>query len=181
MSGQIPPELGKLSNLTGLYLNSNLLTGSIPPELGSLSNLADMRLSWNKLSGEIPPELDGLSNLRLLWLNQNQLTGTIPASLTGLSRLRDLSFHSNAGVCAPVDNAFQTWLQGIDEVHGSSCSPQDSQEDRAVLVQLYSATDGANWEGELQLAEQQGQSGNGTASPTMRTEGSPDSTSGRTS
>ena len=38
MTGEIPPELGGLSNLTGLWLWSNQLTGEIPPELGGLSN-----------------------------------------------------------------------------------------------------------------------------------------------
>ena len=45
-----------------------------------------------------------------------------------------------------MDNAFQTWLQGIDTVRGSTCAPQDSQGDKAVLASLYSATGGANWE-----------------------------------
>ena len=40
LSGEIPPELGSLSNLTNLYLNYNDLSGEIPPELGSLSNLS---------------------------------------------------------------------------------------------------------------------------------------------
>ena len=79
-------------------------------------------------------------------LSNNKLTGTIPASLTGLTLLERLTFYSNVGLCAPIDHIFQAWLQGIDSVHGSSCAPQDSQEDKAVLAVLYSATDGANWE-----------------------------------
>ena len=39
MSGEIPPELGSLSNLEGLYLRDNDLSGEIPAELGNLSNL----------------------------------------------------------------------------------------------------------------------------------------------
>ena len=39
MTGEIPPELGGLSNLTRLYLFGNQLTGEIPAELGGLSNL----------------------------------------------------------------------------------------------------------------------------------------------
>jgi len=34
LSGGIPPELGKLTNLRLLGLTQNRLTGSIPPELG---------------------------------------------------------------------------------------------------------------------------------------------------
>ena len=55
------------------------------------------------------------------------------------------SFYNNPGLCAPVDDAFQTWLRGISIVYGSSCAQADSPEDRAVLVQVHSATDGANW------------------------------------
>ena len=35
LTGEIPPELGRLSNLTGLFLHGNQLTGEIPPELGA--------------------------------------------------------------------------------------------------------------------------------------------------
>ena len=64
MTGEIPPELGGLSNLTELSLSGNQLTGEIPPELGGLSNLTGLRLfHGNQLTGEIPPELGGLSNL----------------------------------------------------------------------------------------------------------------------
>ena len=51
-----------------LYLNNNQLTGEIPPELGGLSNLTELYLSGNGLTGEIPPELGGLSNLTELYL-----------------------------------------------------------------------------------------------------------------
>ena len=53
MTGEIPPELGGLSNLTWLYLYENQLTGEIPPELGGLSNLTYLTLSENQLTGEI--------------------------------------------------------------------------------------------------------------------------------
>ena len=45
MTGEIPPELGGLANLTGLWLwSGNQLTGEIPPELGGLSNLTTVSL-----------------------------------------------------------------------------------------------------------------------------------------
>ena len=45
------------------------MTGEIPPELGGLSNLTEAEaLDGNQLTGEIPPELGGLSNLTELWL-----------------------------------------------------------------------------------------------------------------
>ncbi len=57
LSGPIPPDLGDLSNLQGLYLFTNSLTGPIPPELGDLSNLIHLVLFNNSLSGSIPPAL----------------------------------------------------------------------------------------------------------------------------
>ena len=102
-------------------------------------------LGANRLNGEIPTELGDLSNLKLLYLSDNNLTGALPQSLTGISGLESFRFHNNSGLCAPIDEAFQTWLHGIAEIYGSSCAPEDSLEDREVLVQLYNALDGENW------------------------------------
>ena len=102
-------------------------------------------LGANRLNGEIPTELGDLSNLKLLYLSDNNLTGALPQSLTALSGLESFRFHNNSGLCAPIDEAFQTWLHGIAEIYGSSCAPEDSLEDREVLVQLYNALDGENW------------------------------------
>ena len=102
-------------------------------------------LGANRLNGEIPTELGDLSNLNILYLSDNNLTGTLPQGLTALSGLESFRFHNNSGLCAPIDEEFQTWLLGIAEVYGSSCAPEDSLEDREALVQLYNALDGENW------------------------------------
>ena len=142
LSGQIPTELGGLSNLEQLDLNDNELSGQIPTELGNLANLTEMSLSGNQLSGTIPSELGNLSNLTGLWLEGNQLTGQIPGSFTSLASLSTFFFWNNAGLCAPTDGEFRAWLKSIQHVLGSAC---DFAADRAVLVRLYDATDGANW------------------------------------
>ena len=64
-----------------LVLDANNLSGEIPAELGSLSNLIGLSLSANALSGEIPAELGSLSNLELLSLGGNSLSGCVPSSL----------------------------------------------------------------------------------------------------
>ena len=102
-------------------------------------------LGSNQLSGEIPAELGNLPRLKLLYLSDNKLTGPLPQSLTRLSGLESFRFHNNSGLCAPIDEDFQTWLHSIAEVYGSSCAPEDSLEDREVLVELYDALDGENW------------------------------------
>ena len=145
LTGEIPTGLGGLSNLQGLWLQGNQLTGEIPPELGSLANLQGLSLWDNQLTGEIPPELGGLSNLERLSLSNNQLTGVLPEGLTGLSALETFNFHNNPGLCAPVDEAFQAWLRSIASAIGSSCATVDSVEDRAVLVELHGSMDGEKW------------------------------------
>ena len=93
MSGEIPPELGSLTNVTELRLNGNQLNG-IPPELGSLTNLERLLLHDNQLSGEIPGELGNLSNLKWLELQRNELSG-IPPELGSLSNLEHLDLQNN--------------------------------------------------------------------------------------
>ena len=95
LTGEIPPELGGLSNLTVLVFQNNQLTGEIPPELGDLTNLIYLFLDGNQLTGEIPPELGGLSALEELYLGENRLTGEIPLELGDLSNLQRLSLYTN--------------------------------------------------------------------------------------
>ena len=93
--GEMPKELGSLSNLQVLYLSSNQLSGEIPEELGGLSTLRGLYLSNNRLSGEIPEELGNLSDLGTLGLSSNRLSGEIPEELGSLSNLKELDLYSN--------------------------------------------------------------------------------------
>ena len=113
LSGTIPAQLGSLTALRGLRIDTipevcqgnvcrdteehelNRLTGTIPTELGNLSNLTSLFLSGNQLSGPIPTELGGLSNLTWLTLQDNRLSGSIPTQLGGLSNLRGLRLSMN--------------------------------------------------------------------------------------
>ncbi|OAD19685.1 Na-Ca exchanger/integrin-beta4 domain protein, partial [Candidatus Thiomargarita nelsonii] len=65
----------------------NQLTGEIPRELGNLSNLRELGLGRNRLTGEIPSELGNLTKLEYLSLDNNQLCGEIPVELKNLSSL----------------------------------------------------------------------------------------------
>ena len=64
------------------------MSGEIPRELGYLTNLTYLDLSFNeKLSGQIPAELGYLQNLDYLYLDAigyTNLSGCIPASLAGI-------------------------------------------------------------------------------------------------
>ena len=97
LTGVIPSELGRLTNLRVLDLDYNYrLTGAIPAELGNLTELWDLSLSWTDLTGPIPGALGNLVNLRTLSLSQNDLTGAIPAELGNLTELRSLMLDRNS-------------------------------------------------------------------------------------
>jgi uncharacterized protein YjbI with pentapeptide repeats len=95
-SGPIPPELGKLTNLTDLDLSGNNFSGPIPPELGNLSNLESLNLGSNSLSGPIPSELGSLTSLQRLYLYDNSFSGPIPPKLGTLKNLTLLNFSNNS-------------------------------------------------------------------------------------
>ena len=144
LTGEISPELGKLWNLRNLSIQGNELTGQIPPELANLSHLFRLHLSNNKLVGEMPPDLGNLEMLRFLTVYDNYLVGELPQSFIAL-RLLLFDFSFNLGLCAPVDDAFQLWMQSINRVDGSWCAREDSARDRTALIELYNSLDGTNW------------------------------------
>ena len=93
--GGIPAELGRLTDLRELDLAGHQLTGALPAELGRLVNLESLHLYGNQLTGEIPAELGRLTDLRELFLAGHRLSGEIPAELGNLANLRELHLGSN--------------------------------------------------------------------------------------
>ena len=134
---ELPPELGNLTALETLRLHGNQLSGSIPPELGSLAALELLYLRHNQLTGSIPPELGNLTELVMLELYRNQLTGSLPRTFLQLQGLDVFWFSTNAGLCAPPDDEFQTWLSMIQSVDDPNCAPAVSvEQDGALPVQV---------------------------------------------
>ena len=99
------------------------MTGQIPPELGDLTNLTDLFLGFNNLTGQIPPELGDLTNLEWLDLGFNNLTGQIPLELANLMNL-EYFYYDNTNLCVPNDNSFRTWLNNIPNHSGTGVDCQ---------------------------------------------------------
>ena len=95
LTGNIPPEIGIMTNLTGLFLSYNYLRGEIPSEIGNLRNLTELHLGHYGLQEEIPPEIGNLANLTYLSLWDNELTGSIPPEIGNLNNLIFLSISEN--------------------------------------------------------------------------------------
>ena len=89
---QIPSQLGNVSpTWRDCTCRVIRLSGEIPTELGRLSNLTHLVQDENQLSGIIPLELVNLSNLTWVLLSGNQLTGCIPQGVGRVWRITDFA------------------------------------------------------------------------------------------
>ena len=129
LDGKIPPELGRLTELTDLRLHSGI-RGAIPPELGDLVNLSYLDLSDNALIGEIPPELGNLRQLEYLDLSANRLKGEIPEELSDLWKLEYIylySSHSRDSFTGCIPSELENVIENdLDVLDLSFCEPDDS-------------------------------------------------------
>ncbi|XP_042461577.1 probable LRR receptor-like serine/threonine-protein kinase At1g74360 [Zingiber officinale] len=94
LSGAIPQEIGKMTNLSLIHLDDNNLSGQLPPQISELP-LVVLNVSDNMLSGEIPSEIGSLQCLSSLDLSRNNLSGKLPESLNGLSELNKFNVSHN--------------------------------------------------------------------------------------
>ena len=91
LSGEIPQEIGSLSELQELLIGGNDLRGNIPEELGRLSQLVVLDISGNGLSGMIPQVMGNLTNLMSVQVSGNQLAGCLP---DGWRNIQDNDFEA---------------------------------------------------------------------------------------
>ena len=111
MVGDIPSEVGNLSNLVWLNLSNNQLK-TLPTGIGNLSNLSDLDLRQNQLT-LLPSEIVNLSNLTSLNLSNNQLA-SLPLGLNQLSALNSLTLSSNQLTAIPSEIGQLTSLSQLD-------------------------------------------------------------------
>ncbi|KAH7296832.1 hypothetical protein KP509_26G040900 [Ceratopteris richardii] len=95
ISGNIPPDIGKLTQLRRLSLHNNRLTGTLPLELFNATALRSIFLQGNLISGEIPPQINRLTNLQNLDLSHNRFFGVIPDSIGDCGELHILVLANN--------------------------------------------------------------------------------------
>ncbi|GEP46376.1 COR domain-containing protein [Brevifollis gellanilyticus] len=131
---QVPPEIGQLSALTQLRLDTNLLT-SLPPEIGQLSALTLLHL-YNNLLTSLPLEMGQLTKLEELLLFTNQLA-SLPPEIGQLTALTRLDFYNNNLTSLPPEIGQLTALRllelSINQL--TSLPPQIGQ--LSALMNLY--------------------------------------------
>jgi hypothetical protein len=96
LSGQLPRELGSLTDLISLSFSSNNFSGSLPSELGNLVNLQQLYMDSCGISGPIPPSFANLQGLTQMWASDIELTGRIPDFIGNWSGLSVLRFQGTA-------------------------------------------------------------------------------------
>ena len=95
ITGNLPAEIGNLIHLTNLSLTNNNIEGLIPAEIGNLNSLLTLSLNGNLLEGSIPSTIGQLTSLEYLYLSLNSLSGTIPTEIGALTKLKTLNLSSN--------------------------------------------------------------------------------------
>jgi len=88
----LPPEIGKLSELTTININIAGIS-KIAPEIGELKKLRFLTLHSGGIK-ELPKEIGQLNSLVLLSVN-NTLLETIPKEISALSKLTILNLNDN--------------------------------------------------------------------------------------
>ncbi len=114
----LPPEIGQLTALTELYLQSNQLK-SLPLEIGQLTALTTLHLHSNQLS-VLPPEIGQLTALTSLSLSSNQLSA-LPPEIGQLTALTELHLRDNKLSALPPEIGQLTALTAL-HLYGNQLS-----------------------------------------------------------
>ncbi|XP_021899959.1 leucine-rich repeat receptor protein kinase MSL1 [Carica papaya] len=124
MGGELPQELGLLTNLQKLDLSANFFWGSIPTSIGNLLSLKTLDLSENEMNGTIPESLGQLFELVELNLELNKWSGTLTEThLKNLTRLESIKLENTDSTLSLVFNVTYDWFPPfmLKSVHIENC------------------------------------------------------------
>ena len=120
LTGNLPTELGFLSNLRHLELNRHQLQGSLPSEVGKCTSLITLKLSGSdtgNLNGTLPSELNALTQLEVFDISRNTFTGRLPETLPGPLQVLDLSHNKFVGTVPIASWALSPVASSLERFH----------------------------------------------------------------
>jgi Leucine-rich repeat (LRR) protein len=92
----------------------NNLNGRLPIELGQLSRLEFLSLNSNSnLTGTLPESIGNLQALEILFLNDCRINGPIPDTLWSLPKLNNIDFIKN-----PINTTLSSKVKNMKKIHG---------------------------------------------------------------
>mmetsp|Transcript_2343 Transcript_2343/g.5205 ORF Transcript_2343/g.5205 Transcript_2343/m.5205 type:complete len:324 (+) Transcript_2343:3-974(+) len=95
MTGQLPSEIGLLTNLKYLNIGGCRFNGTIPEEVFELTTMEKLHLSMNAFTGTVPSSLEKMTQLKELLLSRTRVSGTIPEGIGKLSGLENFEMYGN--------------------------------------------------------------------------------------
>ncbi|KAH9764144.1 Receptor-like protein 15 [Citrus sinensis] len=99
LTGEIPPQISKLTRIRALNLSHNNLTGVIPVTFSNLNQVESLDISYNNLNGKIPPQLVELNALAFFSVAHNNLSGKIPEWTAQFTTFKEDSYEGNPLLC----------------------------------------------------------------------------------
>lgn len=150
LTGPLPLEIGKLTDINIFSAAYNKFSGEIPSTFGDCKSLEHLELQGNFFNGKIPLKLASLRSIQYLDLSLNNLTGNVPWELQNISSLKylNLSFNDLEGEI-PINGVFGNSSQiildgnvklcgGIPELNLPSCPFPGNKKGKSLIVILLS-------------------------------------------
>ncbi|XP_047317654.1 receptor-like kinase TMK4 [Impatiens glandulifera] len=125
ISGSLPPDLNRLSQLQTLFFQKNRLSGPIP-SLANLTSLREIHLDDNDFSSFPPDFFSGLCGLHIMGIsnNMNLAPWSIPADLAHCGNLATFTA-SNASIIGLLPDIFSSFpsLQNLHLSYNNITGP----------------------------------------------------------
>ncbi|TQD79222.1 hypothetical protein C1H46_035260 [Malus baccata] len=106
LSGQLPADIGTMSNFSMINLGVNRFQGELPANIGQLP-LVVFNISRNNFSGQIPGEIGNIKCMQNLDMSYNNFSGTFPLSLNGLNELSKFNISYNPLISGIIPSSGQ--------------------------------------------------------------------------
>jgi hypothetical protein len=127
VSGILPLEFGKLSELIEWETEEGNLAGQIPASISNNTKLKWFSVWDNKMSGNITEEICKVTSMKEIWLGINQFSGRIPSCISSLQILLVFDVADNI-MSGPIPDSLGD-IPGLDELYLNH-QPKDGNDNK---------------------------------------------------